>query len=442
MSEVARQYNLIGETLRQGIGDLLQGQAAGKALDIRAMQMGIAGEQAKSDALHRDRQFKLEQKKFDENAKRHEEAKKTATYQLQEQTAQQKLDAANAWATDHSIGIDTDWEMENLKTKWLPELRKAGYNRKDDGSWWKGDKRLKAGEIKNDTDIAGVMLGNMDPSVHVRKQHEIESLRLQDMIKSAKEGTAGPDDDSVNRMIATQKSLVDQLEDQLVDMDNNPIKYLNAQINTLGDFMAGSLNPSIHMTKFKELSARRAAMVEERIARMKIAGNNPQTYQQLIYDSNGEVIYKKYLPKSITPMDDPDIRALFESRKKDGLQTYIDQPAAAKRLDKMTQSIVGSMGGSISLMKAYRDKGPSGAADLITGIHNAGADALGLDRVDRPEIDRRLEMYDRLGIDPKAEDFSLNGSKQKVIDALNKGEILLEEANKLFDTLDVIAEAR
>ncbi|MHA2068421.1 MAG: hypothetical protein ACXABY_29000 [Candidatus Thorarchaeota archaeon] len=171
MSEVARQYNLIGETLRQGVGDLLQGQAAGKALDIQALQMGVQGEDRKFKRLMEAKRFNQEQSKIDENKARYDQARQDPTFVKEQAVAKAAMDSHNKPGTDFSLGIDTPAEKEWFDEKILPLMAKElGITRNEKGKYVdESGKVLKDGELKQNTDIAGIMVGNMDPMHHVRK---------------------------------------------------------------------------------------------------------------------------------------------------------------------------------------------------------------------------------------------------------------------------------
>lgn len=283
------------------------------------------------------------------------------------------------------------------------------------------------------------MIANIDPSHMVRKQKDLEEQRLQEMYEPGYFDSMGGDDEMKERAIEQQKDLVGKLDNQIVDMDNKPIKYLNTQINTLADFMSGSINPEVHMIRFNELSARRASLVKQKIEAMKQAGKDPQLYQQKIYDSNGDVVYSKWLPKSVTPMQDPDINAVIRSRQKSGNKSYLDKPAVARRTDKVAAEILGSMGGSIELLKKYRQGGKEEAAKYITDIYNASAGMLGAEMVNEPEIQRRIDGMEKIGVNFKDDALTVMGAKQKIVDALNDGTIEVGDAEKYFETLNTVA---
>jgi len=377
MSEVARQYNLIGETLRQGVGDLLQGQAAGKALDLQALRMGIQGEESKSTALHRDRQFKAQQKATDENARRYDQQRKDPSFQIQQQTAQAKLDEHNQWATDFSMGVDTDWEKELLKMKWQPEMEKVGYERRDDGSWWKEGKRMKHGEMKMDSDIAGIMLANMDPSVHVRKQYEIENEVLKDMAQSIKDGTAGPNEEATDRMFDQQKQLVKSLDNQLIDMEHSPIKYLNAQIDSLGDLMTGSLNPGIHALKYKEIVDRRNGLVEQQTKMAEAAGKTTNLFKVHLYDSQGDIVFTDWLRKGESPMQSKKFQDFIVARKAEKLDTYYDVPQSVKRANQAAVALLGNPAMKGVITQKFFSEGFDSASDAFRSVFNAAQSAAG-----------------------------------------------------------------
>jgi len=412
MADVAHQYNLIGETLRTGVGDLLQGAAAGKALDMQALQLGLKGEQQKFERVQRKKEFDLKQKSYDLNKRITDDKLNDPTIKRDRAIAEAQMETANKPGTEYSIGIDQPWEKEWFDDVIMPLVEKdLGITRNENGQFLSPEGEvLKDHELKSNTDIAGVMIANMDPSHMVKKQLDLEKENLAQMGEKGYFDGGGTDA-MKQKAIADQQKVVERLDSQIIDMKSKPIKYLNAQIDTLGDFMTGSLNPAVHMLKYKELSARRDGLIELAKSQNKAAGAN--LYQQKLYNANGDVIYSKWLHKTVSPNQDKDIVTMMNARQKMYKQTYLEKPATAERTTKTIAAITGSMGGSIALIQAYQDGGIEGAANVLRDIQNAAAVASGGEVMQRDEIADNLNKLRGKGIDPFAADFN-------VVDAVEK----------------------
>ncbi|MHA2069654.1 MAG: hypothetical protein ACXABY_35270, partial [Candidatus Thorarchaeota archaeon] len=372
MSSVAHQYNLIGETLKQGIGGLMEGQARGKALEMQALKMGIESQERQNVHLSRMKQFQMEQDKFDENKRRYVEQRNDPKFLLEQDRSRETRRAMNRDATDFSLGIDQEWEKEWFDEKIMPLLSKhLGITKNERGQFVDKDGRvIKHGEIKANADIAGLMLANLDVNHSLNKQLQVEEGRLAAMGEEGYfDGGLADDSEQQGKIIQDQKQIIKSIQDQMVDMEKKPIKYLNTKLDLLADIMAGSPDPSIHMVRFNELAARRNALLEERKASHSNAFKN--LYQQKIYNENGDVIFSKYLHKSQSPNDDKELMMIRTVRDRLGKRTYFDEPASAKRTTKAVSALTGSMAGSLAIMKAYQKGGIEGAAKVIHDMNVA-----------------------------------------------------------------------
>jgi len=449
MSEVARQYNLIGETLRQGVGDLLQGQAAGKALDMQAMKMGIEGEDRRHRAAMENKRFKMEAEKHDHVIKAHKRAAADPRVKLAERQAQTKMDLYDKDATRGTLGIDTLWEAERWEDKWASDVYEKTGIREHEGVFWqwkdgKPQRKLKHGELAENTDVAGIMLGSMDPLHHVRKQAEYEGVKLEQLIKD--KGKFGDDEIWQVAKDAQQKT-VEQLNAQIEDMEDKPIMYLNAQIDTLNSFMQNSGDPSMHEFSFKELSGKRAQLQAERIQYIKNQGGDPPTYEVKVFKEDGTLDYWKYVNKALSPMEDPDIQRVFALAKAQGRQVFLGEESPAIRDARQQKAaIAGSTPFNIGLLRANQQGGPEAAieytAQMFNAVNNA---ALGGDDITRA----KRSMKSKVGIDfdgiiqdrwsgggvPNIDELD-----EQITKKYNDGKLTDEEADTYFGLVDLLIE--
>ncbi|MHA2064481.1 MAG: hypothetical protein ACXABY_08885 [Candidatus Thorarchaeota archaeon] len=305
MSEVARQYNLIGETLRQGIGDLLKGQAAGKALDIQAAEMGVRSEQQKSQALRQERSYKMElkrfeenQRQFDENAKRQDRANK-----LQVTKDEYRMKNWNQQATRHTMGARTPWIRDLIVEKFEPQLaQKLGITHGDKG-YERNGKPMSQGELWSDPDVVALFKANMELDDILPHQIKYE----QEELAALKESMAN--DDSIDeatkkQVIEQQQKTIDMHIDQLRDKEAYPVKYLNARIDGIFQIMQNSPNADILAKELEHLTAERDFLLKRQIAEGKFRSKD--FFKKTYYGPDGSEKDRwlpKESPKAIDQMD-------------------------------------------------------------------------------------------------------------------------------------------
>ncbi|MHA2068422.1 MAG: hypothetical protein ACXABY_29005 [Candidatus Thorarchaeota archaeon] len=246
------------------------------------------------------------------------------------------------------------------------------------------------------------------------------------MCGSTADDLFGDDPEYMNKVIDDQKAVVKQLNDQLVDMDAKPIKYLNSQINTLMDFMSGSINPSVHMVRYQELTARRKALIDKQIAQAKV---QPKLKLFSLYNSKGDVIHQKYLPEGITPQTDPEIQGYIKSRQTEGKQTFYDVPNTVKMAEKFTASILGSPGMSAKVIGDIMSGNYEGATDTMFQIYSASQNAVGGETAVRNRFDEQVNSLRGIGVDIfNKEGFDPAAAKELVSQEVRKRGLSDEDA--------------
>jgi hypothetical protein len=361
---------------------------------MQAMQMGIQSQERTNEHLARQRNFEFQQKQYEDTS---------ATRELGQRTAQEQLKRAKEWATDKSIGVDKVWEKDNLTYKWLPEMEKVGYERRQlpDGShgYWKNGKRMRASEMASDSDVAGIIIGNMDPSFEVRKQYELEQGRLEELLGGMADDMYGGDEEAKNRIIDQQKALVQQYESQLVDMERAPIKYLNHQIDTLGDLMSHSLNPQIHMLKYKDLQDRRNALIEQQTKLAEAAGKTTNLYQAHLYDCKGDIIFTDWLRKGESPMRSKRVQDFIKARKSQKLETYYDVPQSVKRANQAISAYLSNSAAQANFIAAVASGDQDRASGALKSLFRAAEMAAGVQQEkEDAEIDKMYDHFRTMGI--------------------------------------------
>jgi len=217
--------------------------------------------------------------------------------------------------------------------------------------------------------------------------------------------------------------VVEQLEGQLVDMDNAPIKYLNAQIDTLGDLMTGTLNPAVHAIKYKELVDRRNALVEQQTKLMEAEGRTSNLYQTHLYNSKGDIVFTDWLRKGESPMQSKKIQAFIAARKAQQLDTYYDVPQSVKRANQAIGALLSNPALKATITQKFFNEGFDAASEAFRGIFDAAESAAGGQTAIYDEYNQVQNNFRGMGInmfDGSVNADNILGHKQRVVDYLNK----------------------
>jgi hypothetical protein len=453
MSDVARQYNLIGETLRQGIGDLLQGQAAGKALDIQAMKMGIESEDRKHRYAMENKRYKMEAEKHDHVIAAYKRAEADPVRKKNEAIAQTQLDLANKDATRGTLGIDTLWETEIWDDVWAEKVYKQTGIREHEGVFWqwedgKPKRKLKHGELAQNTDVAGIMLANMDPLHHVRKTAEYETAKLEMMQKNKPED--GLEQEIWQAGFDAQKDTVERLNTQIEDMKAKPIKYLNAQIDTLGTFIQNSLDPTIHAVKYKELLDRRNGLIEQQNIMLQKQGKGLK--HVWLYRPNGDPIQDFWIRPGESLAGHPDAKIYKKMHKLNTGETLsFDTPYSAKQAGQVASAIFSNSGMKFRMMQKLFAGDDEGASDDFRGMLKAINNATGTMELSDDDYKYRQVMnnFKDMGLEPRDGSIT-SANKNEAYERLHvflkkkypkaTTEELEQRADDYYDVIDVAAE--
>jgi hypothetical protein len=312
MSEVARQYNLIGETLRTGIQGMMDSAMQSKALDIRAQQVGADIEQSQFKQTMELNNYRMQREQHDKNMKLTNIALRKAN--AEEAIAKVRQKSWNGDATLLSSGIDTPTEDGLVRAK-MGKFNKHGFDLRMDEKgqevWYEGDRKLTEGELASNADFATLMADIMDLDMILTDNHKLESekaemiqLKLQDAIENG-----SPEIDMYRDQLKMQKERIGQIEGVIADKAAKPIKYLNNKINTIYEFIGKAKNPKALLPIGEALIAERNAELKLYEERMKAAGKKHNWKYFPVYDKNN----KQLTSIAVVDGQDPRTSKVFQN---------------------------------------------------------------------------------------------------------------------------------
>lgn len=371
MSEVARQYNLIGETLRQGIQGMLDSKLDNKALDLQAKKMGVEQKQRKFENTMKLQEFRNKQSLFDENLK---------VMQLAGQQAdadKAKLKAAeeqkNRGSTRFTIGFDTEIENKIGEAKIFPEMKKMGIelrmvNGKENFYDMSTNKIIPDGELASNADVAALLVKHMDVDLILEDNLKLEMESLESMqeqyVKAKQKGA--PEAGSLETAIAVQKNRIQQITDKIGDRAAKPVRYLNYKINVMNELMQRARNPEFHKPFIESLIAERNAELKLLEAQLKARGEGSKikwTYHD-IYDENNDIVDKIAVMDGITVSNSPTFQLL---EKTHGKKLYAGKRESVASQYDIIGKIHTTTEGAATALRTYLQKGPVGLSELFRG---------------------------------------------------------------------------
>lgn len=315
MSELARQYNLIGETLRRGVGDLLEGQMQSDALDLTAAKMGLEEARSERNYSMELKKFRANQKERDDNAKRWERANALKLTQ-----DEYRLNTMNEQATRHTMGANTPWMEEHIAEKIEPELTKLGITYQvgpnGKGGYYQNGQPMTQAQLWSNGDVVALFKAYTELDDVLVPQIKFETQELKNLMSKTPE-QLGVDPQTYKTMVEAQQQTVKLHQDQLAHKEKYPVKYLNQRINGIFRIMQSSPNQAVLNKELELLLAERNKLLDQQIAKgaMKSTDYEIITY----YGPDGTKVNHR------VPWNAPNVKAqVTQVMKNEGLTTNPD----------------------------------------------------------------------------------------------------------------------